>query len=96
MVITNREKRYSTDIGKDSDDLIGKLKLLAGNKKLNKQQTIYRALEFCYIMRLDLSEVPEKPVLKKDLEKLKNELTKTIQGYNADIASLIKLVAKNK
>ena len=42
-----RGKRYSTDIGKDSDDLVVRLKYLSSNKKINKKQIINKALEFC-------------------------------------------------
>ena len=94
MAATIREKRYSTDIGKDSDHLIDKLKLLSGNKKLTKKQIIYLSLEFCYNMKLNLSENPEKPICQKDLDRMKNDIIKHIQGYNDDISFYVKITNK--
>jgi len=90
--IKKREKRYGVNIGKESDDLIKKMQAVLGNKKLTKKELIYRALEACYIWKLDLSEVVERPVVKKDLDQMKNEFTKVVQGYSNDISDVIKLV----
>jgi hypothetical protein len=93
-LLKNREKRIMADIGKDSDDLIMKLKSISANKKLNKKQIIYRALQYCYSVRLNLSESLEKPITKKDLEKLKNEIINEMRFYIKDVDSKIKVLEK--
>lgn len=90
-----REKRYSTDIGKDSDDLVKKLQVVNGNKKLTKKELIYRSLEYSYERKLNLKEAPEKEILRKDLDRVENNIIEKITFIAKDISMKIDLLKKH-
>ncbi|MBL7934835.1 MAG: hypothetical protein JNM51_03400 [Bacteroidia bacterium] len=92
--IKKREKRYSTDIGKDSDDLVKKLQVVNGNKKLTKKELIYRSLEYSYENKLNLKESPEKQILRKDLDRVENNIVEKIAFIAKDIIVKIDLLKK--
>jgi len=84
-----REKRFITDIGKDSNDLLIKLKSISGNKKLTKKEIIYRALEYSFNNRLNFKETPEKSISKKDLAMLEKNLFIKMEFYNKEINEIL-------
>lgn len=89
-----RGKRYSTDIGKDSDDLILKIQSSFGDKKLTKKEIIFRSLEHTHTNKLNLKESPEKPITKKDLLKMENRILEKIFFHTKDVNEMIKLFKK--
>lgn len=90
-----RGKRYSIDIGKDSDDLIKKLSIALGNKKITKKELIYRSLEYSYVHKLNLKESPEKPLSRKDLVKLENNILEKIAFHTKELGVMIHLLKKD-
>jgi len=92
--IKKREKRYGTAIGKDSDDLVKKLQVVNGNKKLTKKEIIYRSLEYSYAHKLNLKESPEKQILRKDLDRVENNIVEKIAFIAKDISMKIDLLKK--
>lgn len=93
-LIKKREKRYSTDIGKDSDDLIKKINVVLGNKKMTKKEVIYRSLEYSYVNKLKLNESPEKPITRKDILNLEKNLVEKMDFYTKDVNVIINLFKK--
>lgn len=90
-----REKRYSTDIGKDSDDLIKKLQPVNGNKKMTKKELIYRSLEHSHKSKLNLKESPEKQISRKDLINLENSIVEKIAFHTKTVQVMIDLLKKH-
>lgn len=93
-LIKKREKRYSTDIGKDSDDLIKKINVVLGNKKMTKKEVIYRSLEYSYVNKLNLNESPEKPITRKDIINLEKKMIEKMDFYTKDVKIMIDLFKK--
>lgn len=97
-MITNtklREKRFITDIGKDSDDLIKKLKVLIGNKKLTKKEIIYRSLEYSFINKINFKESPEKPITRKDLAKIENNMVAKMEFYTKEVNEMLSMLRRS-
>ncbi|MBI3519068.1 MAG: hypothetical protein HY062_06885 [Bacteroidetes bacterium] len=90
-----REKRYNTDIGKDSDDLVKKLQVVFGNKKMTKKEVIYRSLEHSHKNKLNLKESPEKPISRKDINKLENSILEKIAFHTKSVQVMIDLLKKH-
>lgn len=90
-----REKRYNTDIGKDSDDLVKKIQVVFGNKKMTKKEVIYRSLEHCHKNKLNLKESPEKPISRKDITNLENSILEKIALHTKSVQVMIDLLKKH-
>lgn len=89
-----REKRFITDIGKDSDDLISRIHSFLGNKKMTKKELIYRSLEHIYRNKINLKESAEKTLTQKDLVKLEKNLLEKMAFFSNDINTKIDLLKK--
>ena len=89
-----REKRYITDIGKDSDDLILKLQSISGNKKMSKKDIVFYSLDYCNLNKIKLKESQEKPISKKDLLNMQNTIIDRLAFFTKDVNEMIRLFNK--
>ncbi len=72
-----------------------KLQVVNGNKKLTKKELIYRSLEYSYERKLNLKEAPEKEILRKDLDRVENNIIEKITFIAKDISMKIDLLKKH-
>lgn len=89
-----REKRYLTDVGKDSDDLILKLQSISGNKKMSKKEIIFYSLDYCNVNKIQLKEPQEKLATKKDLGKMQNTILVKLAFFTKEVDEMIRLLNK--
>lgn len=89
-----REKRYITDIGKNSDDLIKNLQSIFGNKKMSKKDIIFYSLDYCNVNKIKLKEPQEKLATKKDLEKMQDNILDKLAFFTKEVDEMIRLLNK--